>query len=173
MLGFEDGDGEAAEAAGSFGGAESPGGFEGIADGGDLAGLGGGEEGAQDSGEEVGVLMRVDVGDAEAGGLEAADLGGGFGFDFGGADAEGEEVANEGGQSWTEGLTVGAEGRDFAWWKRGGSVDEEDVAADFKLGVGLGGGDGVVEEGPSSHEGGGGERAGAVEFGDGTVDAWG
>ena len=53
----------------------------------------------------------------------------------------------------------------------GDAVCEDDVAADAEGGVGLGDGDGVVECRGVGHEGGGGERAGGVELGDGAVDA--
>jgi len=112
-LRFESRNGEAAEAAGAFCGAEGPGGFEGIADGGDFTGAGSGEQGSQDSGEEVGVLVRVDVGDAEAGGLQAADLGSGLGDNFRCANTEGEEVGDEAGERGPEGLAVGAERGDL------------------------------------------------------------
>lgn len=96
MLGLQSDDGEAAQAGGrSFGGAEGPVGLEGVADGGDLAGAGGGEKRAQDAGEEMRVFVRVDVGDAEACGLQTADLGRGFGDDFVGVNAEGDEVTDE------------------------------------------------------------------------------
>jgi hypothetical protein len=173
MLGLEGHDSEAAQAAGCGSSAEGPGGLEGIADGGDLAGLGGAEERAEDAGEEVSVLVGVDVGDVEASVLEAADLRGGFGGDFLGADAEGEEVADEGGQGGPEGLAVGAEGRDLAGRECGRSIDEEDVAAGFEGWRGFCEGDGVVEGGSGGHEGGGGESAGAGELDDRTIDPWG
>ena len=173
MLGAEGDDGEAAETAGAFCRAQSPGGFEGVADGWDAAGESRIEEGSEDSREEVGVLVRIDMGDTEAGVLEAADLGSGFGGDFRCANAEGEEVADEGGKGWPERRAVGAEGGDLFRRESGGSVDEEDVAADFELWIGVGDGDGVVKEGPGGHESGGGERAGAMEFDDGAVDAGG
>ena len=119
----------------------------------------------------MGVLVRVDVGDAEARVLQPAELGGGFGGDFDGADAEGEEVADERDEAGAERLAVGAEGGDLFGGQCRGAVHKEDVAADFELRVGVSGGDGIVEEGGCGHEGGGGERVGAVEFGDGAVDA--
>lgn len=113
VLEVEGGDGEAAEAAGVGGGAEGPGGLEGVANGGDGAGLGGVEERAEDAGEQVGVLVSVDVGDAEASVLKTANLGGGFGSDLFRADAKGEEIADEAGERWPEGLPIGAEGGDL------------------------------------------------------------
>ena len=44
------------------------------------------------------------------------------------------------------------------------------MAADFETWVGVSESNGVVEEGSRGHEGGGGERAGAVEFDDGAID---
>jgi hypothetical protein len=169
----EGNDGEAAEARGMRRGAEGPGRLKGITDRGDLAGVGGAEQRGEDTGEEVGVLMRVDVGDAEAGSLEAADLGGGFGFDFGGADAAGMEIKGEAGEAGSELAAGRHEGGDLVRGKNRCGVDEEDVAAGFEGGMGMGGGDGIVKEGSGGHESGGGERAGLVEFGDRAVDAGG
>ena len=174
MLGLEGDDGEAAEGGGrSAGGAEGPVRLEGIADRGDLGCLGGGEQRAEDAGEEVSVLVRVDVGDPKAGGLEAAYLCRRFGGDFGWADAAHEEIADEVGEGVAKSAAIGAKGRDLRWGQGRRAVDEEDVAANFEGGVGEGAGDGVVEECAGGHEGGGGERAGAVEFGDGAIDAGG
>ena len=78
-----------------MGSAERPGWLEGIAEARDAAGLRGRDEGAEDCGEEVGVLMRIDVGYVEAGALQAANLSTGFGDDLGGADATGSEGAHK------------------------------------------------------------------------------
>jgi hypothetical protein len=132
MLGLQGDDGCAAEeGCGAACHAESPVGFEGVADSRDLTCLSGPKQRAQDSGKEVGVFVRVDVGDGDAGGLKSADLGGGFGDDFLGADAEGEEVADEVGECVAEGSAVGAESGDLFRRQSGLTVDEEDVAADF------------------------------------------
>src|ERR1035438_7328796 len=64
-------------------GADGPYRFEGIADGADSGGTGGAEHGAQDCWKHVGVFVGVDVGEAQAAGLEQGDLRGGFGLDFG------------------------------------------------------------------------------------------
>lgn len=108
MFGAKGNDGKATQAR-CFGcGAQSPGGFERIADRRNAAGAGGLEERAEDSGEKVGVLVGIDVGDAEPSGLETADLRGGFGGDLVGTDTAGEEVADEGGQSRAQ-LTAGGD----------------------------------------------------------------
>ncbi len=83
----ERGDGDVAEEGSGGRGAARPGRFKGIADGGDAAGAGSAEQRVEDAGKDVGVLVRVDMRNAEAGGLEAANLRSGFGFDFCGADA--------------------------------------------------------------------------------------
>jgi hypothetical protein len=49
----------------------------------DSGGTGGAEDGAQDCWKHVGVFVGVDVGEAQAAGLEQGDLRGGFGLDFG------------------------------------------------------------------------------------------
>jgi hypothetical protein len=119
----------------------------------------------------MGVLVSVDVGDAEAGGLKTAELGYGFGLDFGFADAAGVEVGGKTSQSWPQGSAIGAEGGDLRGRESRGGVDQQHVAADFEAGVGASKRDGVVEEGGGGHQGGGGERATLVELGDGAVDA--
>lgn len=167
----ERGDGEVAESAGFAGSAAGPGGLKRIADGTDSAGARGGEKRAQHAREEMSVLMRVHVGDAEASIVQTADLGRGFGFDFGGANAAGVKIADERGKGWTESLAVGAEGGDLGRREGWRSVDKKDMAADFEGGMGAGGLDGVVEERAGGHESGRGERAGLVELGDGAVDA--
>jgi hypothetical protein len=121
----------------------------------------------------MGVLVGIDVGDAEACILEAAHLGGGFGGDFCGVDAEGEEVADKVGEGGAQLAIATDQGGDLFRGQNGGSIDEEDVAANFESGVGFGGGYGVVKEGSGGHERGRGEGAGLVEFGDGAVDAGG
>ncbi len=100
-------------------------------------------------------------------------MGGGFGADFFGTDAIGEEIADEVGEGGAQCLAVGAEGGNAAGREGGGTVNEEDVAAHFEGGVVVGEADGVVKKRPGSHEGGGGESAGLVEFDDGAIDAGG
>ncbi len=75
------------------GGAHGPGRLEGIAHGANSGGAGGAEHGAQHGRKHVGVLVGVDVREAQAPALEPTDLRGGFGLDLGGADAAGEEAA--------------------------------------------------------------------------------
>lgn len=106
-------DGEAAQGRGAGSGASSPAGLKGIADGSDLAGAGGAEERAQDARKKMGVLVGVDVRDAEAGGLEAADLRGSFGLDFSVANAAAVEIGGEAAETGTERMAVGAEGGDL------------------------------------------------------------
>ena len=169
----ERGDGEVAETGCGGRGAAGPGWLKGVANGGDATGAGGAEQRSQDPGKDVGVLVGVDVGDTEAGSLEAANLRSGFGFDFGGADAAGVEVDGEAAEAGAQGLAVGAEGGNLRGRQRGDGVDEENVAADFKGGVGLGDGDGFDKKRGGSHEGRGGKRVALVEFSDGAIDAGG
>jgi peptidoglycan/LPS O-acetylase OafA/YrhL len=163
---------EAAEGVGVADG-ERPGLLEGVADGGDAAAFGDEEESAGDGGEDVGVLVGVDVGDVDAGALEALDLGGGFADDVFFVDLAEEGGEEEVGEGGAEGFGVAAEeGGDAVGVGEGCAVGEDDVAADAEGGMGAGDGDGVVEGGAVGHEGGGGEGAGVVELGDGAVDAW-
>lgn len=149
-----------------------PAGFEGVADGRDVGLFQGAEDGAEDGGEEVGVFVGVGVGEVEAGGLEAADLGGGFAGDFAGVHLAAEGGEGEVGEGGAEELLVGAEeGGDGGGVGGGGSVGEDDVTADAEVGVAVGNGDGIGEGGAGGHEGGGGEDAGLVELFDGAVDA--
>jgi len=170
MFGAKGNDGEAAKRGDAcirtVGRAKSPPGFERIADRRNAAGCRRPEERPQDSGKKVGVLVRVDVRDAEAGVSDAADLGRGFRSDFFRPDAESEEVAHEGSEGRPEFAIAADQRRDLFRGKNRRSVHEENMTADFKCGVGLGGGDGVFEEGPRSHERGGGERVGLMELGD-------
>ncbi len=65
----DEADEQAAEGA-SVAEVAGPSGFEGVADGSDGGAFGEVEERAGDGGEDVGVLVRVDVGDVDAGALE-------------------------------------------------------------------------------------------------------
>ena len=127
---------------------------------------------AGDGGEEVGVFVRVDVGDVDAGALELLYLGEGFALDVVFADLAAKERLDEVDEGGTKGLAVGAEeGGDALGRRDGDAVGEDDVAADAEGRVGVGDGDGVVEGRAGGHEGGGGEGAGLVKLGDGAVDA--
>lgn len=74
---------KAAEIGGGVGDG-APGRLEGITDSADTGAFGDGEEGACDLGEDVGVLVGVDVRGVDAVLLEAGDLGVGFAGDVGG-----------------------------------------------------------------------------------------
>ena len=120
----------------------------------------------------MGVLVGVEVRDGDAVVLEFLNLGGAFAGDVGFGDAVEEEIANEVGELRAEGFAVGAEERgDGVGWGDWRAVSEDDVAADAEGRVRVGDGYGVVEGGAAGHEGGGGEGAEGVEFGDGAVDA--
>ncbi len=105
--------------------------------------------------------------------LEVKNLGGGFADELGWIDGAAEEGGDEAGERGSEALAVGAEGGDGARGGDGGSVDEDEVAADAKRGVLAGEGGGFFEGGACGHEGGGGEAAGLIELDDGAVDAGG
>jgi len=72
------------------------GGFEGVADGGDVGAFENFEERAGDGGEEMCVLVGVDVGDVDAGALESGNLSVCFAHDVIFADLTEEESAEEG-----------------------------------------------------------------------------
>ena len=154
--------------------ATGPAGLEGVADGSDGGALSEVEERAGDGGEDVGVLVGVDVGDVDAGALEFLDLSQGLAFDVVLADIAAEESLGEVDDAGAEGLAVGAdEGGNALRVSYGDGVDEGDVATDAECGIGEGDGDGVVKCGAGGHEGCGGEGASLMELGDGAVDAGG
>jgi len=172
----EEADLEAAQGAAAVerGERDAPGLLEGVADGADACAFGGAEQRARNGGEEVGVFVRVEVRDADAGGLQFGDLGEGFALDLVFVDVAAQEGLREVEEGGAEGGAIAAEERgDGFGWGDGVAVGEDDVAADAECGVGVGDGDGVVEGGAGGHEGCGGEGAGLMEFGDGAVDAWG
>ena len=151
---------------------QRPGLLEWVADGTDGGAFGYMEQGAGDGGEEVGVFVGVEVGDVDAGALEFLHLGEGLADDVVGVDGAAEEGLEEIEQRGAEGVAVGAEqGGDGFGVGDGGAVCKHDMAPHSQLGVGEGDLDGVLECGAGGHEGGRGEDAGGVEFGDGAVDA--
>ncbi len=109
---------------------DAPAGFEGIADGGDAGALGYGEERARDAGEDVGVLVRVDVGEGDALLQDASDLREGFARDVGFGNLVEEDGCKEVGGGRTERLAVGAgQGGDSLGRREGYAVGQDDVAA--------------------------------------------
>ena len=146
--------------------------LEGIADSADGSLLRNIEQRAEDGGEQMRVLVRVQVGDGDACTLQLCDLREGLAGDVGWVDATEEERAEESRQAGTERLLVRAdEGRDGRGCRDWDAVGKDDVAADSEGWMGVGDGDGVVERGAIGHERGGGEAAGGVEFCDGAIDA--
>ena len=136
--------------------------------------LGYSEQWASDAGEDVGVLVGVDVGEGDALLLDALDLGEGFARDVGCGDFADEDGEEEVGEGRAEGFAVGAEeGGDGFGRRERDAVGEDDVAADAERGLRVGDADGVVKGRAVGHEGGGGESAGGVQFGDGAIDAGG
>ena len=118
------------------------------------------------------MFVSVEMGDVDAGLLEAMDLGECFAHDIFFADTTGEEIKNKVEQRRAESFTVGSEERGDAFGRRGGdAVGEDDVTADAESRVGVGDGDRVLEGWSGGHEGGGGEGFGLVKLGDRAVDA--
>lgn len=117
-------------------------------------------------GEEVRVLVCVQVRDAEARLLQAANLRSGFGFDFGGADTAEVKIGGKAAERWSQ-LPVGAnEGRNLCRFESRSPIDQHDVAADFERGRGASQGHGIVEECARCHERGRSEHTGAMQFHD-------
>lgn len=151
---------------------DGPLGLERVAHGFDAAALGDVGDGGRDSWEKMRVFVGVDMGNVDAGALEALDLGLGFTRELGRPDGIAHRGLGEVDDGRPEGFTVGAEQRgDVFRVRERDAVDENQVAADAERGVCMGVGDGVGEGGTGSHEGGGGEGTGLVELGDGAVDA--
>jgi hypothetical protein len=149
-----------------------PCGFERIADGADGGAFGEIKEGTGDGGEEMGVLVGVEMGDVDAGALELLKLGESFSLDVVLADFAAEERLGEVDEAGAEGLAVSAdEGGDALRVGDGYAVDEGDVAAYAEGGVGARDGDGVIKRRAVGHECGRGEGAGLMKLGDGSVDA--
>ena len=120
----------------------------------------------------MGVLVGVNVGEAQAAVLQGRDLRGGLGFNLIGWDAAGEKLRQEFAQCGMEcaGAWRGEPG-DFTCWEHGGAIDQNDVAADAQ---GRGSQrllDGRAGSGRGCHERGAGEASVGMRFGDGAVDA--
>ena len=103
------------------------------------------KNGAKDGWEHVGVLVRVEVREAQTAVLEAGYLRGGFGFDFFGADAAGEEALEQSGEGRRETLSLRVDkGGNLIRRQDWFAVDEDDVASDAEGWVGEREGDGLV-----------------------------
>lgn len=150
-----------------------PAGLKWIADRGDAGCLERVDDRARDAREQVGVLVGVGVGDADAGALELLDLRACFAGDLFLADAASEDGDGKLRERVMEAAAVRAEqSGDGGWVGDGKAVDEHDVAADAEGGAREGQRDRVGEGCAVGHQGGGGEDTGVVELGDGAVDAW-
>ncbi len=93
---------QAAEAAALH----APGLLEGVTDGSDGAALSEMEERTCDGGKEVSMLVRVNVGDIDAGALKLLHLSEGFPFDFIFTDTACERVEDEFGERGAERFSV-------------------------------------------------------------------
>ena len=118
------------------------------------------------------VLVRVDVRDAHSCGLQFANLGTGFGFNFAGGDAAGDHAGEKAGEAGFE-FSAGGVGEigNFARIECWTSVDEEHVASD---GQSRGGeSDGVGEGRSCCHQRGRRDYALRVRLHDGAIHACG
>lgn len=103
--------------------------FERVANGVDVGTFGDAEKRTGDGGEEMGVLVAVEVRDADAGALEFFYLGQGFALDVCFVDAAAEQGLDEVDKGWTEGFAVGAKERGDGFWCGGRrTVGKDDVA---------------------------------------------
>jgi hypothetical protein len=146
--------------------------FEGITDGGDAGALENIEERTADGREEVRVLVRVDMGDVNAGALEFLYLGEGFALDVFRSNDAAKESLDEVEQRWAKVFAVGSDERGDRVRRRDGSaIGENDVAAYAECEMGMGYRDGVLECVACCHERGGGECVGLMKFCDSAIDA--
>jgi hypothetical protein len=151
---------------------EAPGLFEWVTNGADGAAFGDAKKGTGYGGEEVGVLVGVEMGDVDAGALELLNLSDGFAFDIVFADGAAEKGLDEVDEGGAKVFAIGAdEGGDGFRGRDGGSVSEDDVTAYSEGWIGMGDGDGVLEGSAGGHQSGGGEGFGLVKLRDGAIDA--
>lgn len=153
---------------------DAPRGFEGIAQCRDATGMGCTGERPHDGREEVRVLVRVKVGDADACGLQLAHLRGGFALNLKFVEAAQHQIAHEDAERGAEVNAVFAEERrNLGGREDGETIRQNDVAADAEERAGKGERDGIVKRRACGHERGGAEAAGIVQFCDGAIDAGG
>jgi len=88
---------------------EGPGFFKRVADGADTGAFAGVKERPSDAGQDVGVLVGIDVGDVDAGALKVLDLRQGFDGDLVFADFAEEDCGEEVDEGRTEVFAVGSE----------------------------------------------------------------
>jgi hypothetical protein len=125
---------------------EAPGLLERLADGVDVVLLCEAEEWAEDSREEVGVFVSIEVRDRDACELELLNLSCGFADDVYFADVAEEEGLEEVDKRGAEGPAVGSdEGWDSLGWQDRDTVSKDDVAAYAEGRIGVGVGDSIVE----------------------------
>ena len=105
--------------------------LEWIADGGDSHALGDREQRTCDRGEDVGVLVGVEMCDVDAGGSQPMDLRGSFASDVGRADFTAKNSEMEARERWAEVFAIRTEERGNCLWRRDRSaVGKDDVATD-------------------------------------------
>lgn len=113
----------------------APRGLEGIADRSNAASLGGPQNRIEYGREHVSVLVRVDVGDGQAGLLQADDLGDGFPLDMRALNAAEGEIADETGERGSKngvacrGLFAIEQGSDGCRVGNGRAIEQYNVAA--------------------------------------------
>ena len=115
--------------------------------------LHGAKKGTRDRRKDVGMLVRVQVRDADAGALNLANLGQDLAFNLFLPDSPHQEITDKVGQFGAKGPLIGAEqGGDRLRRGYGNAVGEDDMAADAEAGKGVRDTDSVVEGRPVGHE---------------------
>ena len=130
------------------------------------------EQGPGDLGQDVDMLMRVDVGDVDSGALQILDLRGGLTGDVLFTNLSPQSGEEELHQRRTEGLSIGAEqGRYALRMGERCAIRQYDVATNSECGMGAGDGGGIFKGWACRHESRGRKSAGKMELRNGTVDA--
>lgn len=118
----------------------------------------------------MGVLVGVEMGEREAGGLELRHLRGRFGGNFSGGEAVAQGGTRKAHEPRPE-CRVFGERRNLPGCGHGCELNQINMTADRKLRQSAGEGNGFVQLSARGHHAGGGDNAVLVRLDDGAVDA--
>lgn len=151
---------------------EAPGFFERAANGADPGLLCDGKKWARDAGEDMCVLMGVEMRGLNARLLDTLDLRQGLACDLVFVDLAAQDGAEEAGERRPKAFAIGAEKRRNALRRRKrDAVGEDDMAANAQRRMRAGYGDGVIEGWAVGHQGGGRKCACLMQFENGAIDS--
>ncbi len=117
------------------------------------------------------VLVGVQMGDGDAGGLELANLRNGFALDLARGDAAAEEVHHERGEAGAQ-ASLGRERGEFRRMQLRAAIHEDDMASDAERGLHECGVHRFAEGAARRHQRCGGQHFGRVQLQDGAVHAF-